>query len=122
MSTKPRIKLPSPIKVGDVIEVKTLISHVMETGYRKGADGNLVPRNIINSFTATFGGKQVVKIDLSSGVSANPYIAFKFKVPGARGRMVSSPPSRTSPASSTPALMRPALIAVNAGMFRKPSR
>jgi sulfur-oxidizing protein SoxZ len=83
MSTKPRIKLPSPIKVGDVIEVKTLISHVMETGYRKGADGNLVPRSIIHTFTATFGGKQVVKVDLSSGVSANPYISFKFKVPAA---------------------------------------
>lgn len=82
MSNKPRIKVPASNKVGDVIEVKTLISHVMETGFRKGADGNLVPRNIINSFTATFGGKDVVKVDLSSGVSANPYIAFKFKVPG----------------------------------------
>ncbi len=82
MSTKPRIKLPSPIKAGDVIEVKTLISHVMETGFRKGSDGNLVPRNIIHTFSATFGGKEVVKVDLSSGVSANPYIAFKFKVPG----------------------------------------
>jgi len=83
MASKPRIKVPSSNKVGDVIEVKTLISHVMETGFRKGSDGKLVPRNIINTFTATFDGKEVFKADLSSGVSANPYIAFNFKVPGA---------------------------------------
>lgn len=82
MATKPRIKLPDTAKAGEVIEVKTLITHVMETGFRKGPDGNIVPRNIITGFTATFGGKEVFKADLSSGVSANPYIAFKFKVPG----------------------------------------
>lgn len=83
MSNKPRIKVPDKAKVGEVIEVKTLITHVMETGFRKGSDGNVIPRNIINLFTATFGGKEVFKADLSSGVSANPYIAFKFKVPAA---------------------------------------
>ncbi|MCB1507145.1 MAG: thiosulfate oxidation carrier complex protein SoxZ [Hyphomicrobiaceae bacterium] len=83
MASKPRIKVPSSAKAGEVIEVKTLITHVMETGFRKGSDGKLVPRNIINTFTATFGGKEVFKADLSSGVSANPYIAFKFKVPAA---------------------------------------
>lgn len=83
MSNKPRIKVPDKAKVGEVIEVKTLITHVMETGFRKGNDGNVIPRNIINLFTATFGGKEVFKADLSSGVSANPYIAFKFKVPAA---------------------------------------
>ncbi|MGD9785769.1 MAG: thiosulfate oxidation carrier complex protein SoxZ [Hyphomicrobiaceae bacterium] len=82
MASKPRIKVPAAAKVGEVIEIKTLISHVMETGFRKGSDGNLVPRNIINTFTATFGGKEVFKTELSSGVSANPYIAFNFKVPG----------------------------------------
>lgn len=82
MSVKPRVKVSEGVKAGDIIEVKTLISHVMETGFRKGADGNLVPRNIIHTFTASFGGKEVTKVDLSSGVSANPYIAFKFKVPG----------------------------------------
>jgi sulfur-oxidizing protein SoxZ len=83
MSAKPRIKVPASAKAGEVIEVKTLITHVMETGFRKGSDGNLVPRNIINLFTATFGGKDVFKADLHASVSANPYIAFKFKVPAA---------------------------------------
>ena len=80
MASKPRIKAGKAAKAGDVIEIKTLITHVMETGFRKGSDGKLIPRNIINSFTATFGGKDVFKADLSSGVSANPYIAFPMKV------------------------------------------
>ncbi len=81
MATKPRIKVEKAKKAGDVIEVKTLITHVMETGFRKGSDGNVIPRNIINTFTATFGGKEVFKAELSSGVSANPYISFRLKVP-----------------------------------------
>ena len=56
MSTKPRIRVPDTAKVGEVIEVKTLISHVMETGQRKDRDGKTIPRNIINTFTATFNG------------------------------------------------------------------
>ena len=82
MSTKPRIRVPDTAKVGDVIEVKTLISHVMETGQRKDRDGKTIPRNIINTFTATFNGKQVFKADLQPGISANPYMAFHMRVTG----------------------------------------
>ena len=79
---KPRVKLPEQAKVGEVIEIKTLISHVMETGQRKDQDGKLVPRMIINSFTVTFAGKQVFSAELQPGISANPYIAFHLRVPG----------------------------------------
>jgi len=82
MSTKPRIKVPDSAKVGEVIEIKTLISHVMETGNRKDAAGKVIPRNIINSFSASFAGKEVFKADLQPGISANPYLAFFMKVPG----------------------------------------
>jgi sulfur-oxidizing protein SoxZ len=80
--SKPRIRLPEQAKVGDVIEIKTLISHVMETGQRKQSDGKPIPRHIINTFTATFAGTEVFKADLHPGISANPYIAFYMKVPG----------------------------------------
>ncbi|MBX9592083.1 MAG: thiosulfate oxidation carrier complex protein SoxZ [Hyphomonadaceae bacterium] len=80
--TKPRIRLPEQAKVGEVIEVKTLISHVMETGQRKEADGKSIPRSIINSFTAKFAGTEVFNAELQPGISANPYIAFHMKVPG----------------------------------------
>jgi len=82
MTTKPRVRIPSPIKAGDVIEVKTLISHVMETGQRKTGDGKVIPRNIIHSFIARFNGAEVFKAELAPGISANPYLAFHMRVPG----------------------------------------
>lgn len=81
MTTKPRVRLPASAKVGEVIEVKTLINHIMETGNRKDSDGKVIPRNIINTFTATFGGKEVFKADLQAGISPNPYLSFFMKVP-----------------------------------------
>lgn len=79
---KARIKVPDSAKVGDVIEVKTLISHLMETGQRKDAEGKTIPRMIISSFTVKFAGKDVFSAELQPGISANPYIAFFMKVPG----------------------------------------
>lgn len=80
--SKPRVKVPEQAKVGDVIEIKTLISHVMETGQRKTPEGKTIPRDIINSFTASFAGKEVFRATLQPGISANPYIAFFMRVPG----------------------------------------
>jgi sulfur-oxidizing protein SoxZ len=80
--TRPRVRLPDKAKVGDLIEVKTLISHVMETGQRKDGEGKPIPRFIINSFTASFGGVEVFKAELHPGISANPYLAFYMRVPG----------------------------------------
>jgi sulfur-oxidizing protein SoxZ len=80
--SKPRIKLPETAKVGDVIEIKTLISHVMETGQRRDADGKTVPRDIINSLAVSFAGKEFFRASLQPGISANPYISFYLRVPG----------------------------------------
>ena len=82
MASKPRVKLPPGAKVGEVIEIKTLISHVMETGQRKDADGKIIPRNIINAFTAKYAGAEVFSAELHPGISANPYLAFYMRVPG----------------------------------------
>ena len=79
---KPRIRLPENPKFGDIIEVKTLISHVMETGQRKDADGRIVPRNIINAFAATFNGRTIFEAELQPGISANPYLSFHMRVSG----------------------------------------
>ncbi|HEX6610587.1 MAG TPA: thiosulfate oxidation carrier complex protein SoxZ [Hyphomicrobiaceae bacterium] len=80
--SKPRIKLPETAKVGDVIEIKTLISHVMETGQRRDAEGKTVPRDIINSLAVSFAGKEFFRASLQPGISANPYISFYLRVPG----------------------------------------
>ena len=80
MSVKPRIKLDKKeAKKGDIIEVKALVSHVMETGQRKDRDGKAIPRKILNKFTCTVNGKEVFAADFEPAVSANPYIQFKFK-------------------------------------------
>ena len=57
---KPRVKVPSSAAAGEPITIKTLISHVMESGLRKDGDGNLIPQNIINRFTCDFNGVNVV--------------------------------------------------------------
>jgi sulfur-oxidizing protein SoxZ len=82
MTSKPRVRVPDTAKVGDVIEIKTLITHPMETGQRKDREGKTVPRNVINSLVASFNGTQVFKATLQPGISANPYVAFTMKVPG----------------------------------------
>ncbi len=84
MSTmsRPRVRLPERAKVGEVVEIKTLISHVMESGQRREADGKTIPRFIINTFSAKFAGAEVFKAELQPGISANPYIAFHMRVPG----------------------------------------
>lgn len=77
----PRVRMPSTAKANEPIEVKTLISHEMESGQRKDAAGNLVPRKIIKAFKASFNGKEVMSIDLQPAISANPYISFWVKAP-----------------------------------------
>ena len=82
MTTKPRIRFPESVRVGEIIEIKTLTTHVMETGQRRELDGRTAPRDIINTFTAAFAGKEFFRATLHPGTSANPYIAFFLKVPG----------------------------------------
>lgn len=75
----PRVRVPATAKPGEMIEIKTLISHEMETGQRKDSSGKTVPRRIINKFTAQFNGKTVFEADWHPAISANPYQAFFYK-------------------------------------------
>jgi sulfur-oxidizing protein SoxZ len=80
MSVKPRIKLDKKeARKGDLVEVKALVQHIMESGQRKDAKGETIPRKILNKFTCTVNGKQVFAAEFEPAVSANPYIQFKFK-------------------------------------------
>jgi len=80
---KPRVKVPKTATVGDVITIKTLISHKMESGQRKDADGNPIPRSIINRFTCDFNGENVIDVTLEPAISTNPYLEFEAQVPAA---------------------------------------
>lgn len=77
---KPRVKVPKTAAAGDIITIKTLISHKMESGQRKDADGEPIPRKIINSFSCEFNGQPVFSCDLDPAVSANPYFEFNARV------------------------------------------
>ncbi len=77
---KPRVKVPKTAAVGDVITIKTLISHKMESGQRKDSDGNTIPRKIINRFTCDFNGQNVVDVTVEPAVSTNPFFEFEAKV------------------------------------------
>ncbi len=78
---KPRVKLPKKVSEGEVITIKTLISHDMESGQRKDSKGNVIPREIINKFTCEFDGEPVFSCDLEPAISANPYFEFTAKIP-----------------------------------------
>ena len=75
MAEKPRLKLPKEAKKGDVIEIKTLMPHIMESGQRKDKDGKPIPRKIINKFTCEFNGKPVFSANLEPAIAANPVYA-----------------------------------------------
>ena len=77
---KPRVKVPKSASKGDVITIKTLISHKMESGQRKDKDGNVIPRSIINKFTCEFNGQVVFACDIEPAISANPFFEFNVRV------------------------------------------
>lgn len=79
-AVKPRIKLDKKTaKKGEIVEVKALVAHIMETGLRKDSAGKAIPRKILNKFSCTVNGKEVFSADFEPAVSANPYIQFKFR-------------------------------------------
>src|SRR4029077_10854919 len=71
-----RIQIPANVKKGEVVEVRVLIQHPMETGYRHDDVGHLITRNVINVLTCRYDGVEVFRADLSSGIAANPYVQF----------------------------------------------
>jgi sulfur-oxidizing protein SoxZ len=82
MSARPRIRLPDSASIGEVIEIKTLIAHPMESGNRRNNDGTTVPRLLLHTFAAKFAGREVFRASLHTGTAANPFISFFMKVSG----------------------------------------
>lgn len=84
------ISLPRTAKRGEVIEIRTLIAHPMETGYRHGDDGAVLPRNLIRRLTCRyFDGRDDVEVfsaELFPAIAANPYVSF-FTVATASGTL-----------------------------------
>jgi len=70
------VTLPAQAKRGEIVEIKTLAAHPMETGFRRTQTGDLIPRDIIRRFTCAYNGTEVFRVELHPAIAANPLIAF----------------------------------------------
>ena len=77
---RPRVRVPAKVKKGDVVQIKTLISHAMESGQRKNELDQKLRRKIINRFVCTLNGKLVFSADLHPAISSDPYLVFDVRV------------------------------------------
>ena len=75
-----RLLLPDSIVPGDVVKARLLVQHPMHTGYLQDLQGRLIPRNVIVQLTCEYGGREVFKVEPSSGVAGNPLFEFFFRV------------------------------------------
>ena len=70
------INAPKTAKPGEIVEIKALILHPMETGFRAGTNGRSIPRNIIERFTASWNGVEIFRMEMSPAIAANPFVSF----------------------------------------------
>ena len=68
--------MPAQAKRGEIIEIKTLVRHAMETGFRRTQLGELIPRDIITQFVCTYNGVEIFRAELHPAIAANPLITF----------------------------------------------
>jgi sulfur-oxidizing protein SoxZ len=70
------VTVPATAKRGEIIEIKTLAGHAMETGFRRSQYGQSIPRNIIRTFVCTYNGEEVFRAELHPAIAANPLLVF----------------------------------------------
>jgi sulfur-oxidizing protein SoxZ len=75
----PRVQVPATATKGELFQVKTLVAHPMETGFRRDPRGEVIPRKIINKFVCRYNGAAVFSVDLHEAVAANPFIEFHLR-------------------------------------------
>lgn len=75
-----RVRAPREAAAGEVVSVRCLINHTMESGQRRDGDGNVIPRSIINRFTCEFNGENVIDVAMEPAISTNPYFQFEALV------------------------------------------
>jgi len=78
--------VPARVRAGEPFEVRTLVSHPMETGHRADGAGGTIPRRIIRRFGCRLDGRLVFSAELHAAIAANPYLAFDL-VAQASGRL-----------------------------------
>lgn len=74
-----RIRVPKTAKAGDIVEIRAIIQHPMENGFRTNSQGTTIPVDIITDFVCSYDGAEVFRVRLEPGLSANPYFEFYLK-------------------------------------------
>jgi sulfur-oxidizing protein SoxZ len=70
------INVPARASRGEIVTIKAMISHHMETGFRHSTTGTLIPRDIITTFVCTYDGEEIFRADFSPAIAANPFVSF----------------------------------------------
>ena len=71
-----RVRMPQSATRGEVIEIRTLVQHPMESGFRLDNTGKEIPRHIVESFDCTYNGREIFRVKLHPAVSTNPFFTF----------------------------------------------
>ena len=74
-----RIRVPKTAKAGDIVEIRAIIQHPMENGFRLNSQGTTIPVDIITDFACSYDGQEVFRVQLEPGLSANPYFSFSLR-------------------------------------------
>jgi thiosulfate oxidation carrier complex protein SoxZ len=82
-----RVQVPATVQKGEPFEVRVLVQHPMETGYRRDLNGQSIPTNIVDKLTCRLDDELVFRAEFGTGVAANPYVQF-FAAAQASGELV----------------------------------
>ena len=74
--TRALINVPKTARRGEIVEIRAMIQHVMETGYREGVNGAPIARHIIKRFVCKYAGEEIFSAELFPAVAANPFVSF----------------------------------------------
>jgi sulfur-oxidizing protein SoxZ len=74
------VNVPANARRGEIVEIKALVAHDMETGFRRTQLGELIPRDIITDFICTYNGAEIFRAEFYPAIAANPYLAFTTRV------------------------------------------
>ena len=71
-----RVQVPPKVTKGEPFEIRVLVQHPMETGYRRDLNGDAIPTHIVDKLVCRVGGREVFRAEFGTGIAANPYVAF----------------------------------------------
>ena len=71
-----RLQVPPKVRKGEVFEIRVLVQHPMETGFRRDVNGATIPVHVVDRLSCRINGREVFRAELGTGISANPYLVF----------------------------------------------